>query len=65
MLCEKSKLSNEMLKLQQMLLLCVFHEKLWDAVTTLVIAIWERIIIYNSDSYEAIKQGELGVWNSA
>lgn len=54
-----------MLKLQQMVLPCLSHEKLWDTVTTLVIAIWEMIIIYNSDCYEAIKQGELGAWNSA
>lgn len=54
-----------MLQLQQMLLLCLSQEKLWDSVTTLVIAIWEKIIIYNSDCYEAIKQGESGVWNSA
>lgn len=60
-----NSLSNETLKLQQMLLLCLSHEKLWDTVTTLVIAIWETIIIYNSDRYEAIKQGESGVWNSA
>lgn len=60
-----NSLSNEMLKLQQMLLRCLCHKKLWDTATALVIAILERIIIHNSDCYEAIKQGELGVWNSA
>lgn len=57
-----SSLSNEMLKRQQMLLPCLSHEKLWDRVTTLVSAIWEKIIIYNSDGYGAIKLGESGAW---
>lgn len=59
---EVNGLSNEMLKLQQMLLPRLPHEKLWDRVTMLVIAIWEKIIIYNSGCYRAIKQGESGVW---
>lgn len=60
-----NSLSDEMLRLQQMLLPCLSHEKLWDTVTALVAAIWEMIIIYNPDCYEAINQGELGARNSA
>lgn len=62
---EVNSLSNEMLKLQQMLLPCLSHKKWWDTVTTLVIAIWEAMIIYNSDCYEPIKHGESGAWNAA